>query len=148
MAILLEKGHFFRSKGIGINFIVDKWQDEDTGKWCYEFLKPIRIKPLGELINVVENTTEITTDEKVLHIEKIAYNYYDLIDVSDIIRVFINDVEYVGYIKKENNELITYLDGTKYYLKDLIKEKSIRDVTSEYETFDNSINNDVECETD
>lgn len=146
---ILQKGHYFRVKMLGkINFIVDKWQDEDTGKYCYELFKPIRIEPMGELLDVIESEKELTTDDDVLSIEKIAYNYYDLIDTNDIIKVYIDDIMYIGRVKRKDNELITYLDGTKYYLKDLIQQEAITSVTSEYEAFINSINNNLECEED
>ena len=107
----LEKGQYFRtSYKSKINYIVDKFIDEDTKKLVYEVATP-RIDADGRKDYYIE-AEELT-------IYKASNSFYDLIESKDLLKVFLNDIDYLTQVINENNELVAYIKGKRYTLEEL-----------------------------
>ena len=107
----LEKGQFFRTNYKSkINYVIDVFTDEDTGKLIYEVANPT-IEADGKRNYYIEAES--------LDIYKASRDVYDIIDNRDLLQVFINDIDYLTQVRKEEDKLVAYIEGKKYTLEEL-----------------------------
>ena len=107
----LEKGQFFRTHYKSkINYVIDVFTDEDTGKLIYEVANPT-IEADGKRNYYIEAES--------LDIYKASRDVYDIIDNRDLLQVFINDIDYLTQVRKEEDKLVAYIEGKKYTLEEL-----------------------------
>lgn len=107
----LEKGQFFRTNYKSkIDYVVDTFIDEDTGKLFYETINPS---------TDANGNRDYCIEADKLTIYKASNNIYDIIDNKDLLKVFIEDIDYLTQVIKEENELVVYIKGKRYTLEDL-----------------------------
>ena len=107
----LEKGQFFRTNYKGrVDYVIDKFIDEDTGKLIYETINPSRD---------LNGNVDYYLEAEGLTIYKASKDIYDIIDNKDLLKVYIDDIDYLTQVIKENNELVVYVAGKRYTLEDL-----------------------------
>lgn len=107
----LEKGQYFRTNYKSkIDYVVDKFIDEDTGKLVYETINPS--KDLNGNVDYYIEADKLT-------IYKASNDFYDILENKDLLLVYIDDVDYLTQLIKENNELVAYIKGKRYTLEDL-----------------------------
>ena len=116
----LEKGQFFRTIYKGrVDYVIDKFIDEDTGKLIYETINPSRD---------LEGKVDYYQEADGLTIYKASKDIYDIIDNKDLLLVFIDDIDYLTQVIKENNELVVYVKGKRYTLEDLKQLEAVNTI--------------------
>lgn len=107
----LEKGQYFRTNYKSkIDYVVDKFIDEDTGKLIYETINPS---------TTIDGKVDYYIEAEKVNVYKASNDFYEIIEAKDLLKVFIDDIDYLTQVIKENNELVAYIKGKRYTLEDL-----------------------------